>query len=207
MLTLTRLVQLGFKGASVLKDQTRTVSGLIEGLPAQWLVGRKEHYIWSLLVGDILQIHLLQKHTVILTTSLIVCWECSCLQGDLYTAHSCYQHPACALTDCISFFLTARRPPAHGGDTANCRSCVFWRSVRGDNPLLILLGRVKRDSSLPGPLPPFIREFPLIGEPVGCEYQHDEHTAEWGYEIIGCILWLPDTFSIFSTQVFWLFCC
>lgn len=34
-------------------------------------------------------------------------------------------------------------------------------------PLLIPLGRVKHDISAPGRWPPFIREFPVIGDPVG----------------------------------------
>lgn len=119
-------------------------------------------------------------------------------------AHKCYQYPAGALTDCVSCLLTAWRPPACGRDTANCRSCVLWRSARGFRPLFIPLERVKRDSSLPGWLTPFIRRCPVIGGPVASEYQHDKHMAGWGYEIIGCMLWLPDNFS---TQVFWLFCC
>lgn len=67
---------------------------------------------------------------LITTISLIISWFPRCvLQGDLYVPQKCYQHPACVLSDCISFLLMERRQPAYGGDTANCRPCVLWRSA------------------------------------------------------------------------------
>ena len=115
------------------------------------------------------------------------------LQGDLCVPQKCYQHPVCGATEGVSFLLTEMRQPAYGRDTTNCRPCVFWRSARVAAPFLFHSGTMTHSQSDCCFL---LESFILIGESLGLV---NTNTEVWGCEIIGCMLWLLETFSVFST--------
>lgn len=151
---------------------------------------------------------------LIMTISLIISWflcsHCCVLQGDLYVAQKCYQHPGKQWVIVLVSFWRSGGSLLTAG-TLLIAGLVYCEGQHGCPPSSYFSLAVKQDNLFPNRLVLFIKGFSLIGGSlglVGREYQHDRHTTVWGWKIIGCMLWLLDTFSAYSTEVFLLlFCC